>query len=82
VATTNYNFLELTGDEIAGYNSINDLIESIDAQLDAHFQGMIVLMRALDSVPAGWQEYNVTNYPPPAIAPPTPPADHKYIIKI
>lgn len=82
MATTNYSFLKLTGDEIAGYDSINDLIDSIDQQLDTHFTGMIILMRTADSIPTGWQEYNVTNYPPPATTPPTPPAGHKYIIKI
>lgn len=80
--TTNYSFKKIKGTDTAGYTSINAVIDSIDTQLDTHFTGMIVLMRSGDTIPNGWQEYNDTNYPPPATAPPTPPTGHKYIIKI
>jgi hypothetical protein len=82
MATTNYGFTKLAGTDTAGHTSINTCIDSIDTKIALSLVGMIVLMRTADTTPSGWVTYNATNYPPPAVAPPTPPTDHKYIIKV
>lgn len=57
MATTNYGFTLLTGSDIAGYNSINTLITSIDTNLYARVAvpGMIMVFdSSIGSTPTGW----------------------------
>ena len=56
MATSKFNFLELTGNDPAGYNSINSLITDIDTKLYARaiFPGMIVAFDGATDIPIGW----------------------------
>jgi hypothetical protein len=73
--TTNYNFTKLSGTDIAGYSSINVVIDSIDQQLDTHFSSMILVWPGA-SAPAGWQAYT-----PPTGSMPALPVNHIWIQK-
>jgi len=63
MATSNLDFLQLSGEDIAGYNSINALITDIDNKLyqKVAVPGMVTLWRtAAGSVPAGWDDVTST----------------------
>jgi len=56
MATSNFSFLQLSGSDTAGYNSINALITDIDNKVYARVAvpGMVILWRtAAGSVPTG-----------------------------
>ena len=57
MATTNYGFTLLQGSDIAGYNSINTLITSIDTNMYTRVAkpGMIMVFdSSIGSTPTGW----------------------------
>jgi hypothetical protein len=63
MATNNFSFLELSGSDKAGYNSINALITDIDNKLYARVAvpGMVTLWRsAAGAVPTGWTDVTST----------------------
>lgn len=63
MATSNFSFLQLTGANTAGYNSINSLITDIDNKLYARVAvpGMVIMWRsAAGSVPTGWTDVTST----------------------
>lgn len=63
MATNNFNFLQLDGNDRAGYNSINGLIVDIDNTLKERVteQGMVVMWRtAVGAVPDGWTDVTST----------------------
>ena len=80
--TTNYNFKTIKGTDTAGYTSINAVINSIDQNLDTHFNGMIVIMQSSATTPPGWEDYTTANGYTNAGDLPDPTPNHKYIIKI
>ena len=65
MATSNFSFLQLTGSDTAGYNSINSLITDIDNKLYARavFPGMVVAFDGATSVPTGWSEVTGNGLP-------------------
>jgi hypothetical protein len=73
--TTNYQFKTISGNDVAGYTSINSVITSIDTQLDDHFNYMIVVYPGT-SAPTGWQIYT-----PPTGSMPSLPTNHIWIQK-
>ena len=73
--TTNYQFKTISGNDVAGYTSINSVITSIDTQLDDHFNYMIVVYPGA-AAPTGWQIYT-----PPSGSMPALPANHIWIQK-
>lgn len=63
MATDNFGFLELTGSNTAGYNSINALITSIDNELYNRVAkpGMIMMWDTGDNpLPTGWSSLGNT----------------------
>jgi hypothetical protein len=63
MATNNFSFLQLSGSDTAGYNSINSLITDIDNKLYARVAvpGMVMLWRtAAGAVPTGWTDVTST----------------------
>jgi hypothetical protein len=63
MATSNFAFLQLSGSDTAGYNSINSLITDIDNKLYARVAvpGMVMLWRtAAGAVPTGWTDVTST----------------------
>lgn len=63
MATSKFSFLQLSGEDIAGYNSINALITDIDNKVYARVAvpGMVTLWRtAAGSVPTGWSDVTST----------------------
>lgn len=63
MATSNFNFLELDGNDRAGYNSINALIVDIDNKLDERvaMPNMIIIWDTADgAVPNGWNSLGAT----------------------
>jgi hypothetical protein len=63
VATNNFGFLELSGSNTAGYNSINALITSIDNELYDRVAkpGMIMMWDTSDNpLPTGWSSLGNT----------------------
>lgn len=63
MATSHFSFLELTGSNIAGYNSINALITDIDTKLYDRVAkpGMIMLWDTADNpLPTGWSSLGAT----------------------
>lgn len=86
MATSNFNFLELAGSDLAGYSSINALITDIDTKLYQRVAvpGMIMLW-ATGTVPTGWQELTVSTTPSSTdmnTALGTPPGAVKWIKKV
>ena len=64
MATSNFGFLQLTGSDTAGHNSINALITSIDTELATKgiVSGMIML-HAGPSTPPGWVALSASTSP-------------------
>ena len=64
MATTHFNFTLLSGSDIAGYNSINNLITSIDTNLysRATVPGMLMLYKGT-SAPTGWTALSTLTSP-------------------
>jgi len=63
MATNNFNLLQLSGSDTAGYNSINALITDIDNKLYARVAvpGMVMMWRtAAGAVPTGWTDVTST----------------------
>lgn len=63
MATSNFSFLQLAGSDIAGHNSINALITSIDTQLYNRVAkpGMIMMWDTNDNpLPTGWSSLGNT----------------------
>jgi len=58
MATNNFNLLQLSGSDTAGYNSINALITDIDNKLYARVAvpGMIMIFQGV-TPPTGWTDY-------------------------
>ncbi len=73
--TTNYSFKTISGEDTAGYTSINAVITSIDTNLDTHFNAMIVVYPGAVA-PFGWAIYT-----PPTGTMPSLPANHIWIQK-
>lgn len=72
MATSNFNLLQLSGSDTAGYNSINALITDIDNKLYARVAvpGMIIIWQsAAGAVPTGWQELTSSTTPTLATMP-------------
>ena len=64
MATTNYGFTLLSGSDTAGYTSINNLITSIDNQLqDKAFKSEMVIMFKGASAPSGWTVDSTSGLP-------------------
>lgn len=88
MATNNFGFLQLTGSDTAGHNSINALITSIDTELATKgiVSGMIML-HAGPSTPPGWVALNNTTPTTPSLqdmitAFGTPPSPAYWIKKV
>jgi hypothetical protein len=55
--TTNYSFKTISGEDTAGYTSINAVITSIDTQLmDKAFKPDMIVLYQGASAPSGWQD--------------------------
>lgn len=63
MATSKFNLLQLSGSDIAGYNTINALITDIDNKLYSRVAvpGMTMIWDTADgSVPTGWTSLGTT----------------------
>jgi hypothetical protein len=53
--TTHFAFTKLAGTDVAGHNSINAVVDTIDTSLYNAFTGMIVLYQGA-TAPSGWSD--------------------------
>jgi len=62
--TQYFNFLQLSGTETAGYNSINALITNIDTRIRERVAvpGMVILWDGV-AVPSGWEALTANTAP-------------------
>lgn len=61
MATLNFSFLELSGSEKAGHNTINALINDIDDKLDERVTepGMVIIYEG-GAAPPGWSNFTAS----------------------
>jgi len=61
MATNNFNFLELSGSENAGFNTINSLINDIDDKLNERVTepGMVMIYEG-GAAPDGWSNFTAS----------------------
>ena len=55
--TTNFSFKTLDDGDRAGYAGINEVVTSVDTQVEAYFTGTIVLYTGT-TAPTGWTSVN------------------------